>query len=245
MPCYGCVAVVCIHGSVAWYPELIPVIPLETSESENHRKIAETHFETSWKPRETTVNECVLPESLTWNYLKQLRSGLKSRFSATLTHFLFLGPWQIFGVFSLFLKNFCAIHWFSKWFLTVFYGFWVVSTGFKVVSKQFSVFSSVFHWFAKGLRVSALEYQLSHGGGGDRLQQVWNAWNVDSLQQLPARPAVYGECQDDREGSWTASGSRDYSYPFILYILSLHDETHVESWERISIQKNPQNSGGW
>ena len=166
MPCYGCVAVVCIHGSVAWYPELIPVIPLETSESENHRKIAETHFETSWKPRETTVNECVLPESLTWNYLKQLRSGLKSRFSATLTHFLFLGPWQIFGVFSLFLKNFCAIHWFSKWFLTVFYGFWVVSTGFKVVSKQFSVFSSVFHWFAKGLRVSALEYQLSHGGGG-------------------------------------------------------------------------------
>ena len=84
----------------------------------------------------------------TWNHLKQLKSGLKSRFSATWTHFLFLGPVQIFGIFSWFFEFFCGIHWFPSgfhWYCVVSYNFLWFLSGFKVVSKQISV---VFKWFS-------------------------------------------------------------------------------------------------
>ena len=151
-----------------WYPPF----PLEST---NHRKITEKSLkttlkpvETSWKPQETTVNVCILPE----NKLKSPETT-KIRFEITIFSYLdpFFVPWPstdfryFFMIFGIFLWHPLILKWFPL-VLCGFLQFSMVSERFQLVSKQFSVFFTGFHWFPKGLRVSALGYQLFRRGWG-------------------------------------------------------------------------------
>ena len=121
--------------------------------------------ETCWKPRETKVNECILPE----NHLKSLET---TEIRVEITIFSYLDPFFVtwprtdFRCFFMIFEIFLWHPLISTWFPLVLCGFLqfsMVSEWFQVVSKWFQSSFQCFSVFSTG-------FQRDYVEGGDETE---------------------------------------------------------------------------